>query len=38
MRPVLASQYDKRRTDHVVHALEIVQWAQTYEDNEKKPT
>ena len=36
LRPVLASQYDKKRTDYVVHGLEIMQWAQTYEDNERR--
>ena len=36
LRPVLASQYDRKRSDFVVHALKITQWAQTYEDNEKR--
>ena len=36
LRPVLASQYDRKRADFVTHALEITQWAQTYEDNKKR--
>uniref|UniRef100_M4BAA4 Retrotransposon gag domain-containing protein n=1 Tax=Hyaloperonospora arabidopsidis (strain Emoy2) TaxID=559515 RepID=M4BAA4_HYAAE len=36
LRPVLESQYDKKRTDYVFHALEITQWAQTYEENERR--
>ncbi|GMF37863.1 unnamed protein product [Phytophthora fragariaefolia] len=36
MRLVLASQHNKKRNDYVVHTLEIPQWAQTYEDNERK--
>ena len=36
MRPVLASQYDRKRSDYVVHAWEITLWAQAYEYNEKR--
>ena len=36
LRPVLASQYDKERTDYGVHALVKTQWEQTYEDNERR--
>uniref|UniRef100_A0AAV1SX86 CCHC-type domain-containing protein n=1 Tax=Peronospora matthiolae TaxID=2874970 RepID=A0AAV1SX86_9STRA len=36
LQPVLASQYDRKRTEFVIHALEIIPWAQTYEDNEKR--
>uniref|UniRef100_A0AAV1U9D4 CCHC-type domain-containing protein n=1 Tax=Peronospora matthiolae TaxID=2874970 RepID=A0AAV1U9D4_9STRA len=32
MRPMLASQYDRKRSDYVVHASEIALWAQTYEN------
>uniref|UniRef100_A0AAV1TSE0 Uncharacterized protein n=1 Tax=Peronospora matthiolae TaxID=2874970 RepID=A0AAV1TSE0_9STRA len=35
LRPVLASQYDRKRTVFVINALEITQRAQNYEDNEK---
>lgn len=36
MRSVLASRYDRKTSDYVVHALEITRWTQTYEDNEKR--
>ena len=36
LRPVLASQCDRLRSYFVVHALEIIQWAQKYEDNAKR--
>uniref|UniRef100_A0AAV1TJ60 Uncharacterized protein n=1 Tax=Peronospora matthiolae TaxID=2874970 RepID=A0AAV1TJ60_9STRA len=31
---VLASQYDLKRSEKVVHVLEIALWAQTYEEND----